>query len=426
MDLGDIKLWRFRSSRLWVAPLVGIAAAAVLFAAAVVLDGQTGWDERPAYLFRGTPDAADTLLSVIAMATTTLLALVFTILAVVIQLGSGQYSPRVLRTLFQDFPSHFTIGTFVATITYALLILLAARPPGQEPRTFGVTFAFVMAVISIVTFAIYANHIVHSVRVSSIINRIAGETRTLIDREYPRPFESDHTEDIGPPGPCHPVVSPRWGVIVDLDAKGLLDLAARDDLVITLPLGIGGQVHEGAVLMNLHGLPEGDLAEFRDRVELGGERQLERDVVWGIRILVDIAIRAVSTGINDTTTATQALDRIHSLMRVLAGRSFDVGRFTDSAGRVRVIVPTPDWEQFLSLSSDQIRRDGISSIQVVRRVREMLEDLRAVAPEPRRASVARRLELLDSMLGDEPGPEHDRALTRVKPPPRGDAPGPAE
>jgi uncharacterized membrane protein len=409
---------RFRSSRLWVAPLVGIAVAAVLGTAALVADAHIDWKARPSFpLFSGTPDAAETLLSVIAMATTTLLALVFTILAVIIQLGSSQYSPRVLRTLFQDFPSHFTIGVFVATITYALLVLLASGPEDQGPRTVGMTLAFGMAVVAIVTFAIYANHIVHSVRISSIINRVAGETRRLIDGEFPSAFDPGSVAEPQPSGSCTAVESPRWGVIVDIDEEGLMKLAVRDDLVIVLTHGIGEQVHEDATLMEVYGSPKGKLSELREHVILGGERQLDRDVGWGIRILADIATRAISTGINDATTATQSLDRVHALMRVLAGRSFDVGQLEDGRGRVRLMVPTPDWEHFVSLATDEIRRDGLSSIQVVRRLREMLVDLQTVAPQERRAAIARRLELLDSMAEEALGPEHDRELThRIDPP----------
>lgn len=403
---------RFRSSRLWIAPLVGIGVAAVLAAAALFIDAQFDWDgDPPPPLFGGSPSTARTLLSVIATATTTLLALVFTILAVVIQLGSSQYSPRVLRTLFQDFQSHFTIGTFVATIAYALVMLLALGPGEDDARGMATTLAFGMAVIAIVTFAIYANHIVHSVRISSIINRIAIETRRLIDAEFPDPVGAPASAPPRLSTPSGTVPSSRWGVIVDIDDTRLVEAAAAEDVVISLTAGIGEQVHEGAPLMAIHGDWSGDVTSLRDHVDLAGERQLGRDVGWGFRILTDIATRAVSTGINDATTATQAIDRSHALLRVLVCRSLAVGVLTDEYGDVRVVIPTPDWEHFVSLTTDEVRRDGASSVQVIRRLRELFVDLEGIAPEERKPALSRRLELLDRGAGDEIGEEHDRRLT---------------
>jgi uncharacterized membrane protein len=408
-----MNLARFRSSRLWIAPLVGIAAAALLAVVALYLDSQFNWNgEPPPPLFGGSPSTARTLLSVIATATTTLLALVFTILAVVIQLGSSQYSPRVLRTLFQDFPSHFTIGVFVTTIVYALLMLLALGPDDADARGVPTTLAFALAAVAIVTFAIYANHIVHAVRISSIINRVATETRRLIDAEFPDPLDDapEPTEPALPPR-TQVVSSSSWGVIVDIDDDALAATAAKRDVVITLNAGIGEQVHEEAPLLAIHGDWPGDATRLRGHVKLEGERQLARDVGWGFRILTDISTRAVSTGINDATTATQALDRVHALLRVLAGRSLAVGVRTDKDGEVRVVVPTPDWEHFVSLATDEIRRDGASSVQVIRRLREMLADLQTIAPDERKAPISRRLDLLDRTAGKAIDEEHDRGLT---------------
>jgi uncharacterized membrane protein len=407
-----MSLPRFRSSRLWIAPLVGIGVAAVFAAAALFVDAQFDWDgDPPPPLFGGSPSTARTLLSVIATATTTLLALVFTILAVVIQLGSSQYSPRVLRTMFQDFPSHLTIGVFVATIAYALVVLLALGPGEEDAHGVATTLAFGMAVIAVVTFAIYANHIVHSVRIASIINRVAIETRGVIDAVFPDPVGTSAPAPPKLSTPSTTVPSSRWGVIVDIDDSGLVEAAAAEDVVISLTAGIGEQVHEGAPLIAIYRDWSGEAESLRDHIELAGERQLNRDAGWGFRILTDIATRAVSTGINDATTATQALDRSHALLRVLAHRSLAVGVLTDDEGDVRVIIPTPDWEYFVSLTTDELRRDGASSIQVMRRLRELLVDLLSIAPEERKPTLSRRLELLEREATDEIDEEHDRELT---------------
>jgi uncharacterized membrane protein len=180
------KLIRHGQTSLWIAPTVGAALAALLAAAALFIDYRVEPDALPVPVFVGEPDTIRTTLSVIASSVTTLLALIFTIIALIIQLATGHYSPRALSTLLQDRPSHFTIGVFVATFTFALVVLInlrfTANGDGATAGGLAVTLAFGLAVLSIGTFAIYANHIVHAVRVSSIINRIAGLTRETLDR----------------------------------------------------------------------------------------------------------------------------------------------------------------------------------------------------------------------------------------------------
>jgi hypothetical protein len=130
-----VKIVKYRRQKLWIAPVTGAILATALASAALFLDQVISWDETPFPIFSGTADTARTLLQVIASSVTTLIALIFTILVVAIQLASSQYSPRALTTLLQDRPSHFTIGIFVGTFTYTLIILLGLRlTEGDSPE----------------------------------------------------------------------------------------------------------------------------------------------------------------------------------------------------------------------------------------------------------------------------------------------------
>jgi uncharacterized membrane protein len=133
---------------------------------------------------------------------------------------------------------------------------------------------------------------------------------------------------------------------------------------------------------------------LRASVVLGRERTVEQDPTYAFRILVDIAIKALSPAVNDPTTAVMALDQLHDLLRFVARRRLDVGEHRDPAGSPRLIVGLPTWEDYVSLAIDEIRQYGASSIQVARRMNAMFEDLIDVAPEERRRPLHEELRLL--------------------------------
>jgi len=134
-------------------------------------------------------------------------------------------------------------------------------------------------------------------------------------------------------------------------------------------------------------------------VRLGPERTIEQDPKYAIRLIVDISIRALSPAINDPTTGVQGLDQIDDLMRRIGTRHLDVGRVRDARSALRLVYPTPTWDDFLSLAFDEIRYFGANSLQIARRLGALLDDLQRVLPPPRRDAVARYLSRLDLSVG---------------------------
>jgi len=400
---------KHQQTELWIAPVVGALLAGGLAALGLMLDQWIDWREAPLPIFSGHPDTARTFLSVIAASVTTLIALIFTILTVAIQLASSQYSPRALSTLLQDRPSHFTIGIFVGTFTYTLVVLLALRvvtfEDGEVVSGITMTFAFVLAVVSLATFAVYSNHIIHSVRVTSIINRVGETTREAVERLYPGAYSSDEPAPSPEGSPTRIIHAQRPGVVTDLDDEALFQLACERDCSIEIAPVVGAFVPEGSELVRVYGECEDDI---ESGIELSEERSIDRDIAFGLRQLSDIAIRALSPGINDPATAVQVLDQLHDLLRRLIQRDLGHGVRTDDAGTVRLVLRTPGWENILRIAVEEIRIDGADSLQVVRRLRAALEDLVEIAPEGRCKSVERQLELLDATLEDA----FDRAEVR--------------
>jgi uncharacterized membrane protein len=177
----------------------------------------------------------------------------------------------------------------------------------------------------------------------------------------------------------------------------LVRLAAQADAIIVMECAVGDTVIDDVPLLSVHGgrgpLPE---AVLRRAIQLERERTFEQDPKYPIRLLVDVAIRALSPAINDPTTAVQALDQKEDLLRQLGKSDLEAGYAVDETGTLRLIIPTPSWEDYLTLAFDEIRQYGATSVQVMRRLRSALLDLtEAVAVLERRVAVQRYLEHLN-------------------------------
>jgi uncharacterized membrane protein len=340
------------------------------------------------------------ILSTIAASMVSLTALVLTITMVVVQLAMGQFSPRIVQRILQDRPSQLAIGLFVATFVHAILALREVTSDGSgggRVPGIAVVTGFVLVLVSIAVLVIYVHHIGQALRVSALIELVGKDTRALIDRIYP---------DRGSPPPddgSSVTPAPRSGVITAFGHEELVAEARRAECVLELIPALGEFVPAGAPLFRIHGDPGSvDERQLEKALILRSERTLDDDVTYGLRLLVDIAERSLSDSpFQDPTTAVQALDRLHDILRQLVRRPFPDGRYRDAAGEVRLITPTMSWEAFIRLAFDEIRLAGAASPQVSRRMAAALVDLRAIAPPDRIGVIDEQLELLDAAVGRE-------------------------
>jgi uncharacterized membrane protein len=415
-----VKLERL-STQLWVAPVVGTLVALVVGGLALFADHQVDWGDSPLPLFQGTGATSRTFLSVVVASVTTLLALVFTIIAVIIQLASGQYTPRILRTLIKDKPTHLTIGIFVGTITYSLLCLQAIDTMPEvddgEFTSLSVSLAFVLAAVAIGTFAVYSNHIVHAVRVENIIGLAGKVALAVLEREYPDRLVSDANdpgfgstrEALGEPDGT--VATDTACVVTGYDVEGLVAAAHASDAVVVLVPRLGTFVRTGGTLLEIYGTAaEIELLRY---VETGTERTTQHDLAYAIRQLVDIAVRALSPGDHDPTTSVQTLDHIHEVLARLATRRIGDGVYRDTGGDVRLLVAVKTWDDYVELALDEVRRIGAGNVQVPRRLLEMLDDLHCLAPSDRRGVLERQRSLVEHCATEAAGTDEDarRATT---------------
>ena len=184
--------------------------------------------------------------------------------------------------------------------------------------------------------------------------------------------------------------------IAQYDVQALVGLAKQAEGVIVMPLAVGDTVVEGDAVLTVHGghhtLP---LTDLRGAIQLEHQRTFDQDPKYALRLLVDVAIKALSPAVNDPTTAVQALDEIEDLLRRIGTRSLEVGQVQDEGGVLRLIFPAPTWEDFLSLAFDEIRFYGATSLQVMRRLRTALYDLHRVVAHSRQKAVQHYIDHVD-------------------------------
>jgi uncharacterized membrane protein len=238
-------------------------------------------------------------------------------------------------------------------------------------------------------------------QISRVLAYAGDRGREVVERDYAPLGEG--RQEAGGAGPEElpaerQVIVHHGGpaVIQAIDVKGLVALAEREGAVVAMAWAVGDTLVDGMPLLRVHGgvrpVPERQLRRF---VRLGSERTFEQDPKYAIRILVDIAIKALSPAINDPTTAVQALDQVEDLLLRLGRADLNGGRVRDRRGSLRLVFPVPDWEDFLVLAFDEIRYCGATSIQVMRRLRALLQDLKEQVPDERRPALQRYLERVD-------------------------------
>lgn len=388
---------------LWFIPGAMVLATAILGRILAQVDKHV--DDLPGS-FRGDASSAQTLLATVAASTLTMTTLVVSITIVALQLASQQFSPRVMRTFFRDNGTKVALGVFLSTTVYALLVLRIVIPEdGRAPEyvpNLSVSVAFVLMLCSLGAFLYYLHHVAHSIRAVHIMEAVAAETRRAIrDRHVSEspdlaPGEwPDRVPDLLIRSEMPP------GAIVGIDEDDLVRIAVEQGVVIEIVPHVGDYLPSLVPLARVWSddgtAPATTAADITRFIGLGRERTMRQDVAFGFRQLADMAEKALSPAVNDPTTATQAIDRIHDLLRRIAITPEPCPIYRDQTGRARVLIPVHGWDEIVHLACDEIRQYGGDSFQIQRILRFMLGDLlELVADQPDRIPALRsQLDLLD-------------------------------
>ncbi len=375
---------RLKSS-LWFVPGVMVLAAVGLALGTTIVDRWVEGAAQVELVFGGSADAGRSVLSVIAGSMVSLTALVFSILILVFQLTSSQFTPRALRTFLQDRVSKITLGAFLATFAYSLTVMRVTRGANGwldefVPRI-SISLAFLFSLATMGVFVYYIHHVSLSIRVSSILERIHADEASLIARlltegeerlEKASPANAPSIEAVLNSEP-RTVRSRGSGYITSVRSRALLSEAMDKGVFVRLVAPVGTFISLDRPLLEVWPAEtEVDDHTLLGAVHLGSERTTEQDLGYGFRQLADIAVRALSPGVNDPTTASMAIDRIEDLLLRLNRMvvADDVRR--DEEGWPRLRVPRQSWESVLHEGLQETFYYGRESPQVAERLRALV------------------------------------------------------
>jgi uncharacterized membrane protein len=276
----------------------------------------------------------------------------------------------------------------------------------------------ILGIVSVIAFLFLIDYAARLLRPVSIIWRIAQQGMKVIEDVYPNPIVDQtgtpqERETLAPPDRTvlHRGTS---AIVIAVNLKALVAAAKRADGVIEVMPRVGDFVAVDEPLFRLRGGAAAiDDRILRGQIAFGRERTIEQDSTFAFRVIVDIAIKALSKAINDPTTAVLAIDQLHRLLRMVGKRHLHDENIFDIDGRLRGIFRTPNWEDFLQLAMSEIRLYGAENFQVARRLRAMMENLIETLPERRLPALRRELDLLDRALEKLNLFPEDLALARV-------------
>ena len=396
--------WRLRFRRrvsllesLWLFPVLGAVLGAVLGVVVSVAEEHLGSPSPWHY----SPSTASAVLTAIVGATAALTGFVVTVTVLVVQMATGTFSARILRLWYRDPLLKGTLAVLVFTFTFSFSVL--RRIDDSFVPDLGVTLAGLAVSLSLLAFIVFFDRCIRRLRPAAVAADVARAARSsfaqtvqLADRSDIRwTYVSTRTD------PTLVVVASRGGAIQAVDPDGLVDWARQHGGELVLPHPVGDFVQTGEVLVLVYGGELGPRAaeELEGMIALGDERTFDQDPAFALRMMVDIANRALSPAVNDPTTAVQVLDHIGEVLGHI-GRT-DLDARTKLAGAdapAAVVMVTRRWEDVVMLGLTEVREFGATSMQVMRRLRALLEELLETVRPEHRAPVEEELRRLDATV----------------------------
>ena len=430
------------SSALWVVPLFALIVALVVKRLSEKLGGwmvKQGFYDLKTGFYALDPAEAQAVLDRVFTMNLSFLVFTFGSLLVAIQVAGGQYTPRIIATtLLRDNVIRNIVGLFVFTLLWANRTMIQISDT-MVPQ-FQVFLTMMFGLFSLVAFLLLIDYAARLLRPVSLVARVGKSGIAVIESVYPQVTRGA----IAPPPPAPkrkwgllswgsrdvaaaaPAATKRGppertvyihgdsGIILAVNMPALIAEAQRADCIVELVPQMGDFVAVDDPLFYVYGNAGAiDDRRLRELVAFGTERTMEQDPLFAFRILVDIALKALSPAINDPTTAVLAIDQLHRLLRMVGLRSLRTDEFSDYSGHLRLIYRTPNWENFVHITFREIRQCGANSLQVVRRLRAMIENLTQTLPEQRHAVLREELDLLDRAVGRHFSFREDLALARI-------------
>ena len=395
-------LWSDLRSSFWFVPSLIFLVSIALALALIELDSGDArpWTEQWPRVFGSGAAGARGMLSTIAGSMMTVVGITFSMTLVTLALASSQYTSRILRNFMADRITQIVLGIFGGIFIYCLIVLRTIRGGDEDyVPSLAVFVGVVLAVGGTAILIFFIHHIASAIQASTIIESVAKETLRSIDIQYPDRRAGEERPD-GCPTPraaaapecgARQVESGHVGYIQTIDVAALMRIADENDAVVYIDRVVGEFVVRGAALASVHSprpLPEKSIHDLEAAFIVHRFRTIEQDARFGIRQIVDIALRALSPSVNDTTTGVMCVDYLSAILAHLADRTFPA-RERWHEGRLRVVTVEQTFEGLLADAFDQILGNARGNFTVLTRI---LVALRAAGertsdPQRRRALV---------------------------------------
>ena len=378
---------------IWVFPVVNIAGGLIALALLNKIDRALGWE------INLGADTARTVMATVAASMFTLVVVGSSAVLLAVQLASAQLTPRIITLVYRSRIRKFCLSAFCFTFTFSVGALVRLESSVPLLTSYAAAYGFL---INLALFLYFIDGMGKTLRPGSALYIVGVAARDVIESVYPSKLKKDQPLiskplEILKRDPSRVVINEIDGVVLAFDSRGLKALAENANCLIELVPQVGDFVAAGDPLFRIFDGGETISDDtLRHSIAFGQERTLEQDPTYAFRIIVDIASKALSPAINDPTTAVLAIDQIHHLLRNVGLRNLAQGRETDGRGELRLVYRTPDWEDFVHLAVTEIRQYGRESIQIMRRLRAMLENLIQTLPERRAPMLRLELSLLQT------------------------------
>jgi len=397
-------------SSLWFVPFIAILFELVATRLVHWLDAGLGWK-----LMGFTAPGAQALFQAVVTATLSFMVFTFASLLVAIQIASAQLTPRIIATtLLRNDVVKYTVGLFV----FALFFALSAQNRIEKDVYQLVTFLVALfGVFSFAAFFFLIDYASRLLRPISILTNVGDRGLEVIERVYGVPsLGSDITKSksLKPGEPVRVIEHQGRSTVLAVNLELLAAEAERSNGAIEFVPQVGDFVSLNDPLFKLYGGAGSiDEATLRSAVAFGTERSMEQDPTFAFRIVADIALKALSPAINDPTTAVLAIDQLHRMLRAVGRRHLRTEEISDKSGTLRLIFRTPNWEDFVHLAFSEIRSCGSNNLQIVRRLRAMIQNLLQTLPLHRHAALNQQLSLLDREIAKNFSYPEELALAQV-------------
>ena len=408
-----LKYWDSLRSSFWFLPANMVAAAIVLAYSTIALDRLVelrGWLPDGSWAYTGGAEGASLVLGTIAGSMVTLAGVVFSMTLVALSLASSQLGPRLLRNFMRDAANQVVLGTFVATFVYCLLILRSIRR--GDGLAFiphlSVSVGVLLAIVSLAVLIYFIHHVAISIQADEVISRVSIELINQVDRLYPERADRDGADPAGAPDASQlraafedevrTVGAAGDGYVHSIATDDLAALAKEEDLRLRLERGPGQYVVMGCPLVTAwpaDRVTESVESRILDAFILGYQRTAAQDIEFSIHQLVEIAVRALSPGINDPFTAITCVDRLGSALHRLVQRDLPPPYRYDDDGVLRLVAPAVTFPDIANAAFNQIRQHARSSAAVTIR---LLETIAVIAAAARRAEDQAALRLHAQMI----------------------------